>query len=140
MKIMLRACCFLLVLFTTKGLSAATISINSATSTLEAGQSLILNIYVVTSRQTGGFSLYLDSNEPEGDIQITGLAFNTADFGYGAPFPSLPETISATQSSLDLGGFANSDLSANTQYLLTTVTVSLANNIAPGNYWIRNTS
>src|SRR5258708_26984447 len=107
MKTLFRACCFLLVLFTVKGLSAATISIDSATSILRAGQSVTLDIYGTTSVQMGGFSLYLDSSEPAGDFQVTGLSLNTADFSYAVGSPSFPETISATQSSLDLCGFVD---------------------------------
>jgi hypothetical protein len=39
-----------------------------------------------------------------------------------------------------LGGFADSDLAANTQYLLTTVTVSVGDKVAPGHYWIGDTA
>ncbi len=50
MKIMLRTCCFLFVLFTMKGLSAATISIDSSTSTIEGAPDLVRRFVAASAK------------------------------------------------------------------------------------------
>jgi hypothetical protein len=120
---------------------AATISYVPQTSTvLIPGGSVTVKIYGSSIDAIAGYSLYLDSSASGSLIQVTSQTLNTSLFTYGGPGPSLPETISDTHTSHDLGAFSNSSLPANTLYLLSTATFTLDLTTPYGAYSIGNTA
>jgi hypothetical protein len=120
---------------------AATISYVPQTSTtISPGGTITVSIYGSSLDTIAGYSLYLESSATGSFIQVASQTINTTLFTYGGPGPTLPETISATSSSHDLGAFSLSPLAANTTWQLGTVTFSVSNLTPLGSYTIGNTA
>jgi hypothetical protein len=104
------------------------------------GGTVTFHIQGQSVNSIGGFSLYLNSDAPDGRIQITAATLNTALFSYGGPGPAFPESISSTDISQDLGAFSDPALAANTSFLLTTITITIDAATPVGTYTIGNTA
>lgn len=130
----------LVLSLTVTSVSPATITFVPSSTNVVVGSSFSVSIYGTPSIDSAGYSLYLESSSIGSGIEITSQVLNTSLLSYGGASPLMPETISSTTQSSDLGAFSNDTLSANQSYLLSTITISLDSSLNAGTYTIFSTT
>jgi len=121
--------------------SAASISFVPLTSTTVApGGSFSFQIYGSSVNAIGLFSLYLTSSASNSQFQLTSYSINTLLFDDITLNPPLPEDVSSTHTTQDLGSFVTnpSGLASDTLYLLSTATITVGLGTPDGNYSLGN--
>jgi hypothetical protein len=122
---------------------AGTIAFSPLSATIvPPGGSIHFEIYGLSVNDIGAFSLFLNSSGTGSQFQLSSYALNTDLFQGFTPDPPLPEAISATRQSQDLGSFASDSatLGANTMYLLGTATVTVDSDTPAGTYTLSNST
>jgi hypothetical protein len=136
------AFCLFSLVATTAAPAASILFVPLTSTTVAPGGSVTFEIYGTSVNDIGAFSLYLNSTGTGSQFQLTSYEINTSLFADIVPSPTLPQTLSTTSISEDLGSLSNDTppLMADTPYLLSTATVTVGNGTPGGIYYVGNTT